>query len=196
MTDLPRRYMIIDVSAAWQRPSGSSGTGKNNCHFQTNVSTTTTSRERDESAFELTSLLISIVCVSTGCPALHHHQLPLEDWTKFRREKCALTAVEVLRYQAAVILHKTSRLCQSTLEQLYSCVLGCSVILVTYNRHLLVKQDSTSCRLLSSGSYNNPAEVTECLFVPIYAFFEIFFFRCICKQCLYVTTNALFSRLS
>lgn len=67
MTDLSRRYMIIDASAAEQRPSGSSGRGKIIATFR-QMPRLQQLAGRDESVFEVTNLLIYIVCVPTGYP--------------------------------------------------------------------------------------------------------------------------------
>lgn len=61
MTNLPRRYMIIDVSAAGLRPSGSSGTGKIMATFR-RMSRLQQLAGSDEFVFEVTSLLVCSVC--------------------------------------------------------------------------------------------------------------------------------------
>lgn len=57
----------------------------------------------------------------------------------------------------------TQGLCQLTLEELYSCVLGYSIIHLTHSKHLNL-WNRIPLTVLSFALYNRPAEVTTPLF--------------------------------
>lgn len=127
MTNLCRRYMIIDASAAARRPSGSSGRGKIMATFRL-MSRLQQLAGRDEFVLEVSSYLVCSVCVcvhrishttSLGFPSLML-QVFFPIWL------CRMCSHSTGLHSPALILHHLSikdneGFCHSTLPQCYSC---------------------------------------------------------------------------
>lgn len=129
MNNLCRRSMIIDVSAAAQRPSGSSGRGKKIMAAFRWMSRLQQLAGRDEFVLEVSSLFsLQYVCPQDNphhgfFTSAVHVFLPgavlKNEFIQQRRSSfsncCYPSLLEHKRHEG---------LCQSTPQELYSCVLG------------------------------------------------------------------------
>lgn len=163
MTNLSRRCTITDVNGARQA-IGIIRCEENNGDFPMKVTTTTTNKERQVCLWSREFVARTRGIFHTT--SLGSCILPLQRWDPIYSWRQLLAAERVifkvmLLFTAWAVM--TERLCRMTLKELYSCVLGYSIIQLTHSKHLNL-WNRIPLTVLSFGLYNSSAEVIAPLF--------------------------------